>query len=126
MKAIILAAPDIDTELFKREIAPKLLRAERNVTLYASSNDRALSASQGLNGYPRAGDSATGLVILKGMDTIDASNVDTSLLGHSYYGDVRTIIDDMHYIIQQSLPVDQRAGLMSKGREPNRYWLFKQ
>lgn len=125
MKAIILAAPDIDTELFKREIAPKLLRAERNITLYASSNDRALSASQRLHGYPRAGDSGTGLVLLKGMDTIDASNVDTSLLGHSYYGDVRTIIDDMHYLIQQSLPVDQRAGLSSIGREPNRYWFFK-
>lgn len=125
MKAIILAAPDIDTELFKREIAPKLLRTEKNVTLYASSNDRALSASKSLHGYPRAGDSGTGLVIIKGMDTIDASNVDTSLLGHSYYGDVRTIIDDMHYLIQQSLPVDQRAGLSSIGREPNKYWLFK-
>ncbi|MDR6915085.1 esterase/lipase superfamily enzyme [Pseudomonas sp. 3296] len=125
LKAIVLAAPDIDAELFKQQIAPRLLKAERNITLYASSNDKALVASQKLHGYPRAGDSGSGLVILKGMDTIDASNVDTSLLGHSYYGDVRSIIDDMHYIIQESLPVNKRAGLSPTGSAPNKYWLFK-
>jgi esterase/lipase superfamily enzyme len=125
LKAVILAAPDIDADLFKQQIAPRLLKAERSVTLYASSNDRALLASQKLHGYPRAGDSGTGLVILKGVDTIDASNVDTSLLGHSYYGDVRSIIDDMHYLIQESLTVDKRAGLSRAGREPNKYWQFK-
>ncbi|WP_416739239.1 alpha/beta hydrolase [Pseudomonas sp. NFX71] len=125
LKAVILAAPDIDADLFKQQIAPRLLKAERSVTLYASSNDRALLASQKLHGYPRAGDSGTGLVILKGVDTIDASNVDTSLLGHSYYGDVRSIIDDMHYLIQESLTVDKRAGLSPAGREPNNYWQFK-
>ncbi|SDO97257.1 Esterase/lipase superfamily enzyme [Pseudomonas arsenicoxydans] len=125
LKAIILAAPDIDADLFKQKIAPRLLNTGKSVTLYASSNDKALSLSQTAHRYPRAGDSGAGLVILKGMDTIDASNVDTSFLGHTYYGDVRSIIDDMHYIIQESLPADKRAGLSPTGFEPNKYWRFK-
>ncbi|WP_263217930.1 alpha/beta hydrolase [Pseudomonas atacamensis] len=125
LKAVILAAPDIDADLFKRQIAPRLLMAQRSVTLYASSNDRALLMSQKLHGYPRAGDSGAGLVVLKGVDTIDASDVDTSLLGHSYYGDIRSIIDDMHYIIQESVSIDRRSGLRSAGDESNKYWKFK-
>lgn len=125
LKGVILAAPDIDAVVFKRDIAPKLIGTGRNVTLYASSNDRALGLSKKIHGYQRAGETTGELVIVNGMDTIDASNVDTSLVGHTYYGDNRSIISDMHYLLKTQLPVKDRAGLSSVGKEPSLYWIFK-
>lgn len=125
IKGIILAAPDIDAEIFKRDIAPKLIAPGRSVTLYASSNDKALKTSKFIHGYPRAGESGKGLVIINGMDTIDASSVDTSLFGHSYFSDTRTIISDIHYLIRDYISPDGRSGLKSIGSPPNRHWLIK-
>jgi Alpha/beta hydrolase of unknown function (DUF900) len=79
---IILAAPDIDADTFKRDIAPKILAGEGGTTLYASSGDYALMASKPFAGYPRAGDTAEGVTIAPGVvDTIDASSIRTTLSG---------------------------------------------
>nr|HDS0965091.1 alpha/beta hydrolase [Pseudomonas putida]HDS0991473.1 alpha/beta hydrolase [Pseudomonas putida] len=125
VKGVILAAPDIDARVFKRDIAPKLVSAGRNVTLYASSNDKALGLSKKIHGYQRAGETIGELVVVSGMDTIDASKVDTSLVGHNYYGDNRSIISDMHYLLKTQMPVKDRAGLSSVGKEPALYWMFR-
>ncbi|MFO7906356.1 MAG: alpha/beta hydrolase [Pirellulaceae bacterium] len=47
---IILAAPDVDAEIFRRDLAPALVRSARHVTLYASSNDQALATSKKVHG----------------------------------------------------------------------------
>lgn len=125
LKGIILAAPDIDAVVFKRDIAPKLLAAKRSVTLYASSNDRALLASKKIHGYQRAGETGTGLVVINGMDTIDASSVDSGLIAHSYFGDKRSIISDMYYMFKAQLPASQRSGLSLAGKAPDLYWIFR-
>ncbi|MDH0630917.1 alpha/beta hydrolase [Pseudomonas mosselii] len=125
VRGIILAAPDIDAEVFKRDIAPKLVSSGRSFTLYASSNDKALMASKMIHGYSRAGESGKGIVVLDGMDTIDASSVDTDLVGHSYFGDARTIISDMHYLVRGTTPPNKRSGLESVGIPPDRYWYIK-
>ena len=44
-REIILAAPDVDAEVFRRDLVPALRQAGQRVTLYASSNDLALKAS---------------------------------------------------------------------------------
>jgi esterase/lipase superfamily enzyme len=41
-KEIIFAAPDIDADTFRRDIAPRILSNARSATLYASSGDYAL------------------------------------------------------------------------------------
>ena len=129
-KEIILAAPDIDADVFKNEIAPALIASKLPVTVYASSTDSALIASKKLNGAPRAGDSGTGLVVMEGMETIDATNVDTSLfwnLGHGYIADDRNVLSDLNYLIVKGLRASRRYGL-----EPipspidTKYWKFKQ
>ena len=48
LKEVILAAPDIDADVFSRDIAPALARYGSPVTLYASSTDRALAVSRGI------------------------------------------------------------------------------
>lgn len=124
LKGVILAAPDIDAAVFKRDIAPRLIGAGRNVTLYASSNDKALQLSKKVHGYQRAGETGDGLVLLQGMDTIDASAIDTSLLGHSYYGENRSIISDLYYLLRNQT-ADNRMGLKVAGLPPEQYWKFQ-
>ena len=121
---VVLAAPDIDAEIFKRDIAPRIQKTAERVTLYASSNDMALLVSKKIHGAPRAGDGESGIIIIPGIDTIDASLIDTSLVGHSYYGDNRSIISDMYLLLNLKLPPDKR-NLLSKEVEGGRYWAVK-
>jgi esterase/lipase superfamily enzyme len=108
-KQVVLAAPDVDADVFRRELAPSILGHGPRVTLYASSNDRALADSRSIHGgYRRLGESGPDLVVLQNLDTIDASGVSTEMLGHSYYGDSSTVMSDLIYVIRKSLPPQQR------------------
>jgi esterase/lipase superfamily enzyme len=124
-KNVILTAPDIDAEVFKNEIAPAILKSQSHITLYASSNDLALEASQKLHGYPRAGDSDhDDLVVIFGIETIDATGVNTSFLGHSYFAESPYILSDIYRIIDQGLRASERVGLVAKeDRFGTTYWI---
>lgn len=122
---VVLTAPDIDAEVFCRDIAPAIVKTANRVTLYASSNDGALAASKKIHGYPRAGESGENIVVVPGIDTIDVSKIDTSLLGHTYYGDNDTVITDIVQLLRESKPPglrDRLRAAMSKGRK---YWVFR-
>jgi esterase/lipase superfamily enzyme len=121
---VVLAAPDIDAEVFRRDLAPAITQIARRVTLYASSNDQALLASRTLHAYPRAGESGANLVVAPGIDTIDVSAVDTSLLGHSYYGDNNSIIADLYHLVHDALPPGQRERLQAANLSGLPYWVF--
>jgi esterase/lipase superfamily enzyme len=129
-KEIILAAPDIDKDVFEEQIAPALTASKTPVTLYASSTDRALLFSKIFNGAPRAGDSGAGLVVIKDMETIDATNINTHLfwdLNHSFIGDERSILSDLSYLVVKGLRASARYGLEPiPSRADTKYWKFKQ
>jgi esterase/lipase superfamily enzyme len=122
---VILAAPDIDAEVFKRDIAPALAGTGRPITLYASSEDLALRASKTVHGYPRAGDSGRDLVVISGIETVDATTADTSFLGHSYIGSSRSVLSDMSYLIREGLRADRRHALDGVDSEHGRHWIFR-
>jgi len=63
-------------------------------------------------------------VILPGIDTIDVSNVDTDLLGHSYYGDNRSVLSDLFNLIRLGAPPELRFGLRPEMHGSARYWIF--
>lgn len=121
---IILAAPDIDADTFKRDIAPKILAGEGKTTLYASSGDYALLASKTFAGYPRAGDTADGVIIAPGVDTIDASAIRTDFVGHGYYGDSDTVLGDLRDLILEGKRPDKRSRLAPVTTDSGRYWTF--
>ena len=125
LKEVLLTAPDIDADVFKRDIAPALAATGRPITLYASSEDLALVASKKVHGYPRAGDSGHDIVIVPGIETIDATSVDTSLLGHSYFAETKSVLSDMFYIIRSGQRAEQRFGLRAVEKEAGLYWEFK-
>jgi esterase/lipase superfamily enzyme len=123
---VVLTAPDIDADIFKTQIAPAVVRVANRVTLYASSHDQALALSKKINGHPRAGDSGDGLVVVKGIDTIDVSAVDTSLVGHSYYGSSDTVLTDIWDLIKCAKSPDLREYLRPRDYQGGlKYWVFE-
>lgn len=122
IREIILAAPDIDADVFKTQIAPTFAGEQSLVTLYASSKDLALTLSKTFNGYPRAGDSGSSIVVVPGIDTIEASDVETDFLGHSYFMQSTSIIGDIFHIIGENVPPDQRPHLKSVTDASGSYW----
>jgi hypothetical protein len=62
---------------------------------------------------------------LPGIDTINVTNADLTLLGHGYVADARDVLTDMHALITQDAPPDKRFGLReAKNEEGERYWLI--
>lgn len=125
-REIILAAPDIDAEVFRRDLAPALRQAGKRVTLYASSNDLALKASKQVHGYARAGDSGDGLMVLPGIETIDATGVDESTLAHSYFVESKPVIRDILDLLRHSLPAGRRNGLVGDQHPRGTFWRFRE
>ena len=121
---IVLTAPDIDADVFRRDLAPAIIQTAGRVTLYASSNDEALTLSKQFHGYPRAGDSGDLVVVVPSVDTIDVSSIDTSLVGHSYYGDNSTVLADLFELMQASKSPDQRRWLKATMLGKLKYWQF--
>jgi esterase/lipase superfamily enzyme len=126
IKEVILAAPDIGTTEFKEQIAPGLRKLGAPVTLYASSKDLALDASMRAHGGPRAGESGEHIVVVDGVETIDATNTDTDLIGHSYYGDRRSVLADMWYLINGDMPASKRCCLIPQPSAiAPKWWVFQ-
>lgn len=123
-KEIILTAPDIDAEIFKRDIAPALAAGCSRITLYASDGDNALLASKQVHGYPRAGDTAEGIVVVPGIETIDASGLDTSFLEHSYFATAPPVISDIRRVLLDGLRAARR-GLEARTAGGGSYWRLK-
>jgi esterase/lipase superfamily enzyme len=122
-RQIVLTAPDIDVDTF-RQLANNLRSAADRITLYASSNDLALQLSKKYQKYQRLGDSVPDVVVLPDIDTIDVSRVDTSFLGHSYFGDNRTVLTDIFAVIRNGLAPSERSGLRPAGEPTHRWWIF--
>jgi esterase/lipase superfamily enzyme len=121
---VILTAPDIDADIF-RQVARAVAAQAGRVTLYASSADLALATSQRIHRFPRAGESGTHIVTVSGVDTIDATKVDTGFLGHSYYADNRSILADLFQLIRYDLPPKSRFGLEQQMWNQQIYWRFR-
>ena len=121
-REVILAAPDIDADVFKRDIAPQIVTVNPTVTLYASSQDEALKVSKRFHGYARAGDSYEGLVLEPGIETIDSTDVKSSFLGHSYFAESNSIIADIFTLINSRKRADQRPGLRAIKAQGSMYW----
>jgi len=121
----VLAAPDVDADVFKRDIAPKIIPAVGQLTLYASAKDKALLGSQLVHRYPRAGDAGPGIIAMESLESVDASQLETDYLGHSYFGDSPYIIEDLIQIVAEHLPAEKRKGMRRVQVAPQlQYWTF--
>ena len=126
LNQVILAAPDINSRIFIDQIEPRLRRKAERYTLYTSSHDRALIVANTLQKSHRLGQSGKEMVVIDGIDTIDASGIDTNALGHSYYGDERELLFDLYNLIKNGMPPYAR-NLDKKFKDgAGNYWSLRQ
>ncbi|ORM37384.1 alpha/beta fold hydrolase [Williamsia sp. 1135] len=119
---VIFAAPDVDAEVFAHR-SESFPREANRYTLYVSRNDRALGASQSIAGWARAGNS---VVVVDGVDTIDATEVESDFLGHSYVFQTLTVVSDIYHLIRNNLGPDDRFGLLPQTTETaQRFWVMR-
>lgn len=123
-KELILAAPDIDADVFKDQLMPAFQRLSTGVTLYASDNDKALKASVGVHQHKRAGLAGKQPLVAKGLETIDASFIDTDWLGHSTAFQQRALLTDITLLVANQMRAAKRPSLEVKG-EKGTYWRFR-
>jgi len=118
----ILAAPDIDAEAFLG-LSKAYKSVARRTTLYVSERDRALALSGWLSEYPRAG-YAPPVTVCDGIDTISVTNIDLTVLGHSYFGEAREVLNDMHSLIFKNEPPGERFGIKAALTDAGEaYWV---
>ena len=121
---LVLAAPDISAEYFTRVLAPAIRASAERVTIYVSENDKALQASRHLHGgVKRFGEGLTGVKDVEGIEIIDASRVDTSEIGHFYYGESSEVLQDLRAVLRNKGIDDQSREIAPK--LDLRMWVLK-
>jgi esterase/lipase superfamily enzyme len=91
---IILAAPDVDRDLFL-DLAHLFSTFAKRTTLYASSGDLAVNFSAKLHVAPRAGFFEP-YTVAPGVDTVAVPHFDVDLLGHGYFAQAGALLSDIY------------------------------
>jgi esterase/lipase superfamily enzyme len=112
-RQVVLAAADIDAGELGGVIS-RLKKVSKRITLYGSSADRAIKAARKLYGATRAGDGGIALLVNPGLDSIDATKIDTSFLAHSYISDNPTLIFDVAALIEANKDPNDRKGIQAR------------
>jgi len=128
LNEIILAAPDVDRDVFAN-LAANMKQYARGVTLYCSANDRAMDAARKVWGLPRAGDVPRGgPIVIPGIDTIDVSETSTDVLSlnHSSYAEKSALLNDIGLLLQTGeRPPELRIPILERVRTPNGdFWRY--
>ncbi len=120
---IVLCAPDVGVEEFKK-LGDDVIEQAKRTTLYRCLNDSALIASSYKNGEERAGGSLAP-VVMEGLDTVECAVIDTSILGHSYYGSNPHMLRDLFCIVKEGKSAAERPW-MKKQKLPwqGHYWII--
>ena len=141
---VVLVAADLDVDLFRQQF-PQLrgrvhADAGARVTSYTSSTDRALGISSWFHRSTRVGrlDSVGGVGVvggvgsparvgdsplpMEGLETVDATATDTSLLGlhHGYFAEQRSLLTDLGLLLREGLPASRRGLTPVQGQ----WWTF--
>ncbi len=125
---VVLAAADVDTELFERDYADWLSRSTRRLTLYVSTADLALGGSRLLHKYTRLGQTGPlnqQAAWLANCETIDATAVDHGAVGHVYYARSPTVLRDLAGLLagrsaaQRGLPASDGRYLLAPAYDPH-------
>lgn len=119
----IFTAPDVDRDVFA-QLAQDLRSLASRLTLYASSKDKAIRASRKIHDAPRAGEGGHRILLLAGLDSVDASAMDTSFLNHSYFAENKSVISDIYELIHAGTEPAKRFCLAKKVKSAKEYYVF--
>ena len=119
---LVLIAADIDAGIF-RQYLDVIRPLVRNITIYVSDNDGALTLSEEVHGYPRLGISGPHLQDLDGVEIIDVSATGRRRAsGHLYHLYNETVISDLHQLLNEDRPASSRTGLQQDLKMGQNYW----
>jgi esterase/lipase superfamily enzyme len=117
---IILAAPDIDRDVFMH-LAHLYPEHAGRTTLYASNGDLAVYLSDKLHDAPRAGYFEP-YTVVPGIDTVAVPDFDVDALGHSYFSRAEPLLYDMNRLMRYNEAPDDRPRLQSAQSGGLAFW----
>ena len=67
------------------------------------------------------------MLLVNGVESIDATNMHADFLNHSYFVENRSVISDIFYIVHNDFRARDRAGLepVATPSSAETYWRFK-
>jgi esterase/lipase superfamily enzyme len=119
---IVLASPDVDAGLFRREYLPALESLGARVTLYATDNDVPLQASERVNRYRRLGDAKAEIFIGGGVETVVYADVVTFMNSHDAIVEIGDVQADLYYLLVERRGANERPTLTGVDTDKGRYW----
>jgi esterase/lipase superfamily enzyme len=119
---VLLIAPDVDRDLFERDILPVLQASPSRITLYKSEDDFPLNVSRQVNQYIALGDAGGEPVAYPAIETIDVTSASTVFRGHSYFRKEPSVLADLHYLLNERKGAEQRPFLDPRNVNGGRYW----
>jgi esterase/lipase superfamily enzyme len=127
---LVLAAPDVDKDVFMKK-ASGIKSVAKNMTMYVSSADKALLASNKKAWGTRVGYvTSNGPHLVEGIETIDVTSVGDDMFGldHGTYSANRAVLDDLGRLISSTshlLPGERTPTLrFMPNKEHVKYWLY--
>jgi esterase/lipase superfamily enzyme len=120
---IILAAPDVDRDLFL-DLAHLYPEFCDRCTLYASDRDVAVHASSWVHWGHRAGYFQP-YTVTAGVDTIAVPNFNVDLLGHGYFAAAERLLHDMFTILHHPSPPGKRQGIEAMPLDNGGAWRIR-
>ena len=119
---IILAAPDVDADVFE-ELAEAYTLLSEQTTLYISEKDKAVGASKWLHSHNRVGFSPP-VSIVNYINTIKVeSRINLLDLGHGYFAEHKNLLKDIHQLINFNLDANNRDYLaVQRISDEHKYW----
>jgi len=122
---IILAAPDVDADVFE-ELAEAYTLLSEQTTLYVSEKDKAVGVSKWLHSHARAGFTPP-LSLVDNINSVEVESIVRVLeLGHGYFAGHKTILSDMYQLMQFNLDANNREYLLPKETNQfNKYWKLR-
>ena len=107
-----------------KDLAEAYYRLAERTTLYVSSKDKALATSGIIHDHPRVGFFPP-ITVVEGIDTVEVSNIDLTLLGHGYFADARILLEDIRDLLVNNTSPDQRGGRLQSAQDGN-YWIIRE
>lgn len=127
---LVMAAPDVDKNVYLSK-ADQIRSVAKNITLYASSADKALLASGDKTFGTRIGYvGPNGPSIFPGIETIDVTAVGDDMFGlnHSTFSTSRVVLDDVGHLLRSlaHLAPDMRTPTLRlmPDKQHVQYWLY--
>ncbi len=137
---VFLAAPDVGDDEFNTQFKDEIAALAHAVTVYVSSDDKALLLSEWIHGEKRLGrtraekqeqfEEMIDLLELEakgaeGITVIDVTPVNRSTLGHTFYIESSEFYDDLYQRLLNAHPVRARRLYRTDYRDGAAYWIMR-